>query len=406
MIAVLLAQTIAIIGGTVYPVAGPKVANATVLIRDGKVVAVGGSGSITVPSDATRIDATGKWITPGFIDGGGQMGLVEIGAVEGTGEGALRGDSVAAAFNVAEGINPASTLIPVTRIEGITTTLATPGGGANLISGQAVLIDLDGSTIEQMLVKSPAGMVAYLNEQAKDAGGGSRAGVTERLRRVFNDALDYGRRKAEYSWAQMQALSAGAADLAALLPVLRGDQPLIAVANRRSDIATALRLAREYKLKLILAGAAEGWQIADEIARAGVPVLVQPLDNIPSYDALGIRYENAAFLARAGVKVALLETDTHNSRNLRQQAGNAVSYGMTWEQALRAVTLSPAEIFGVADRHGSLEPGKVANVVVWSGDPFEFTTGVEHVFIRGREIPLKSRQTELFERYKKLPPTY
>jgi len=404
MIAVLLAQTIAITGGTVYPVTGPKIANASVLIRDGKVAAVG--SNVTVPADATRIDATGKWITPGFIDGGGQMGLVEIGAVEGTREGALRGDSVAAAFNVAEGINPASTLIPVTRIEGITTTLATPGGGANLISGQAVLIDLDGSTIEQMLVKSPAGMVAYLNEQAKDAGGGSRAGVTERLRRVFNDALDYGRRKAEYSRAQMQALSAGAADLAALLPVLRGDQPLIAVANRRSDIATALRLAREYKLKLILAGAAEGWQIADEIARAGVPVLVQPLDNIPSYDALGIRYENAAFLARAGVKVALLETDTHNSRNLRQQAGNAVSYGMTWEQALRAVTLSPAEIFGVADRYGSLEPGKVANVVVWSGDPFEFTTGVEHVFIRGREIPLKSRQTELFERYKKLPPSY
>ena len=404
MIAVLLVQTVAITGGTVYPVTGPKIANATVLIRDGKVAAVG--SNVTIPSDATRIDATGKWITPGFIDGGGQMGLVEIGAVEGTREGALRGDSVAAAFNVAEGINPASTLIPVTRIEGITTTLATPGGGANLISGQAVLIDLDGSTIEQMLVKSPAGMVAYLNEQAKDAGGGSRAGVTERLRRVFNDALDYGRRKAEYSRAQMQALSAAAADLAALLPVLRGDQPLIAVANRRSDIATALRLAREYKLKLILAGAAEGWQIADEIARAGVPVLVQPLDNIPSYDALGIRYENAAFLARAGVKVALLETDTHNSRNLRQQAGNAVSYGMTWEQALRAVTLSPAEIFGVADRYGSLEPGKVANVVVWSGDPFEFTTGVEHVFIRGREILLKSRQTELFERYKKLPPTY
>ncbi len=404
MIAVLLVQTVAITGGTVYPVTGPKIANATVLIRDGKVAAVG--SNVTIPSDATRIDATGKWITPGFIDGGGQMGLVEIGAVEGTREGALRGDSVAAAFNVAEGINPASTLIPVTRIEGITTTLATPGGGANLISGQAVLIDLDGSTIEQMLVKSPAGMVAYLNEQAKDAGGGSRAGVTDRLRRVFNDALDYGRRKAEYSRAQMQALSAGAADLAALLPVLRGDQPLIAVANRRSDIATALRLAREYKLKLILAGAAEGWQIADEIARASVPVLVQPLDNIPSYDALGIRYENAAFLARAGVKVALLETDTHNSRNLRQQAGNAVSYGMTWEQALRAVTLSPAEIFGVADRYGSLEPGKVANVVVWSGDPFEFTTGVEHVFIRGREIPLKSRQTELFERYKKLPPTY
>src|SRR5207253_105265 len=139
---------------------------------------------------------------------------------------------------------------------------------------------------------------------------------------------------------------------------------------------------------------------------AGVPVLVEPLDNIPSYDALGIRYENAALLARAGVKVALMETDTHNARNLRQQAGNAVSYGMSWDQALRAVTLAPAEMLGVADRYGSLESGKVANVVVWSGDPFEFTTGVEHVFIRGKEMPLTSRQTELFERYKKLPPTY
>src|SRR5205807_4511747 len=135
-------------------------------------------------------------------------------------------------------------------------------------------------------------------------------------------------------------------------------------------------------------------------------VLVEPLDNIPTYDALGIRYENAALLARAGVKVSLMETDTHNARNLRQQAGNAVSYGMSWDQALRAVTLSPAEMFGVADRYGSLEPGKVANVGVWSGDPIEFTTGVEHVFIRGKEIPLKSRQTELFERYKNLPPKY
>jgi imidazolonepropionase-like amidohydrolase len=223
---------------------------------------------------------------------------------------------------------------------------------------------------------------------------------------VFADALDYSRRRADYTRAQMQQLAAPAADLEALLPVLRGELPLIAFANRRSDIETALRIGREFKLKLILAGAQEGWMLAREIAAAGVPVLVQPLDNIPSYDALGVRYENAAALAKAGVKVALLETDTHNARNLRQQAGNAVSYGMTWDQALRAVTLSPAEIFGVDDRYGSLAPGKVANVVVWAGDPFEFATGVEHVFIRGREIPLKSRQTELLDRYRKLPPHY
>jgi len=402
MIVFLLAQTIAITGGTVYPVSGPKLAGATVLIRDGRIVAVG--ANVPIPADATRINAAGKWITPGLIDGAGQLGLVEINAVPGTREANVQGDTIAAAFNVAEGINPASTLIPVTRIEGITTALAAPTG--NLVSGQAVLIDLDGATIEQMLVKSPAGIVADLSESAKDDAGGSRAAVADRLRRVFRDALEYERRKTDFSRAQMQPLTASARDLEALLPMLHGRVPLIAYANRRSDIETALRLAKEFKVQLILAGAAEGWEIAAEIAAAGIPVLVEPLSNIPSYDALGVRYENAAVFAKAGVKVALLEPDTHKSRNLRQQAGNAVSYGMTWDQALRAVTLSPAEIFGVADRYGSLEPGKVANVVVWSGDPFEFTTGVEHVLIRGKEIPLTRRQTELFERYKKLPPNY
>ena len=402
MIAFLLAQTIAITGGTVYPVSGPKLANATVLIRDGKVVAVG--AGVAVPPDATRIDAQGKWVTPGLIDGAGQMGLVEIGAVAGTREDTVRGDTIAAAFNVAEGINPASALIPVTRIEGITTVLATPTG--NLVSGQAVLIDLDGATIEQMLVKSPVGIILNDSETGKDFAGGSRAALADRVRRVFRDALEYERRRADFNRAQIRPLAASAADLEALLPVLHGQEPLIAYANRRSDIETALRLAREFKLKLVLAGAQEAWQIAPELARAGVPALVEPLDNIPSYDALGVRYENAGLLAKAGVKVALMETDTHNARNLRQEAGNAVAYGMSWEQALRAVTLSPAEIFGVADRYGSLEPGKVANVVVWSGDPFELTTGVEHVLIRGREIPLKSRQTELLERYRKLPPSY
>lgn len=402
MIAFLLAQTIAITGGTVYPVSGPKVDNATVLIRDGRIAAVG--TNVAIPAGATRIDAAGKWITPGLIDGAGNMGLREISAVQNTNEGTLRGNEVAAAFNVAEGINPASTLIPVTRVEGVTTTLAVPGG--DLIWGQAVLIDLDGTTIEAMVAKSEVAMVVDLSEGAKSAGGGSRAGVAQRLRRVFNDALEYSRRRTDYSRAQMQELSASAADLEALLPVLRGQVPLMAVANRRSDIETALRIAREFKLRLILAGAAEGWEIADKIAAAGVPVLVQPMDNIPTYDALGVRYENAGLLAKAGVKVALLETQTENSRNLRQQAGNAIAYGMTWEQALRAVTLTPAEAFGVGGQYGSLDVGKVANVVVWTGDPFEFSTGVEHVFIRGKEISLRSRQTELLERYKTLPPKY
>ena len=402
MIAFLLAQTIAITGGTVYPVSGPKLENATVLIRDGRIAAVG--TNVAVPAGATRIDASGKWVTPGFIDGAGQMGLREISAVQNTNEATLRGNEVAASFNVLEGINPASTLIAVNRMEGITSTVAVPNG--SLIWGQAVMIDLDGESIEAMRVKSPAAMVADLSEGAKDAGGGSRAGVAQRLRRVLNDAREYATRRADYRRAQIQPLGASAADLEALQPVLRGELPLVVVANRRSDIETALRIGREYKLKLILAGAAEGWMIPQEIAAAGVPVLVEPMDNIPSFDALGIRYENAPLLAKGGVKVALMETATENTRDLRQQAGNAVASGMTWEQALRAVTLTPAEIFGVADRYGSLDAGKVANVVVWTGDPFDFSTGVEHVLIRGKDIPLRSRQTELLERYRTLPPKY
>ena len=401
MIAFLLAQTIAITGGTVYPVSGPKIENATVLIRDGRIAAVG--ANVTVPAGATRIDAAGKWVTPGLFDGAGQMGLREISAVQNTNEQTLRGDEVAAAFNVLEGVNPGSMLIGVNRIEGVTTTLAVPNG--SLIWGQAAVIDLDGTTIEQMRVKSPAAMVVDLSEGAKDAGGGSRAGVAQRLRRVFDDALEYSKRPT-YQRAQNEQLSASAADLQALLPVLRGQLPMIAYANRRSDIETAMRIAKEYKIRLILGGAAEGWMIPNVISAAGVPVLVEPLANIPSYDALGIRYENAALMTKGGVKVALMETTTENTRNLRQQAGNAVATGMTWEQALRAVTLTPAEILGVSDRYGSLEAGKVANVVIWTGDPFEFSTGVEHVFIRGKEIALRSRQTELLERYKTLPPKY
>jgi imidazolonepropionase-like amidohydrolase len=403
MIAFLLAQTIAITGGTVYPVSGPKIENATVLIRDGRIAAVGGGSNVTVPAGATRIDAAGKWVTPGLFDGAGQMGLREISAVQNTNEQTLGGNEVAASFNVLEGINPGSMLIGVNRIEGVTTTLAVPSG--SLIWGQAAVIDLDGTTIEQMRVKSGAAMVVDLSEGAKGAGGGSRAGVAQRLRRVFDDALEYSRRPT-YQRAQNEQLAASAADLQALLPVLRGQMPMIAYANRRSDIETAMRIAKEYKIRLIIGGAAEGWMIPSEISAAGVPVLVEPLQNLPSYDALGIRYENAPLLAKGGVKVALMETSTENTRNLRQQAGNAVANGMTWDQALRAVTLTPAEILGVSDRYGSLEVGKVANVVVWTGDPFEFSTGVEHVYIRGKEIPLRSRQTELLERYKTLPPKY
>src|SRR5262245_3001221 len=183
MIAVLLAQTLVITGGTVYPVSRPKLERATIVITDGRITAVG--ANVTVPANATRIDATGMWVTPGLIDGAGQLGLREISAVPGTEDAGVKSDTIAAAFNVLEGINPASTLIPITRIAGVLTTLATPENG--LVRGQAVLIDLDGTSVEAMLVKSPAAIVAELSEHSKDLGGGSRASAAARLRQVLDD---------------------------------------------------------------------------------------------------------------------------------------------------------------------------------------------------------------------------
>jgi imidazolonepropionase-like amidohydrolase len=396
------AQTIAITGGTVYPVSGPKIEHATVLIRDGRIAAVG--ADVQVPADAQRVDAAGQWVTPGLIDAATQIGLTEIGAVQGTNEGNLRNDEVSAAFNVFEGVNPASQLIPVTRVEGITTVLAAPSGG--LIAGQAVALDLWGNRIEDLLVKSPVAMIARLDEADKGTGGGSRAGVMQRLRRLFDDARDLERRQADYRKDQMQPLAAPAQDLAALLPVLRGEEPIVITADRRSDIENALRIGREYKLHLIVAGAAEGWQMASELAAAKVPVIINPLTDIPSYDGLSPRLDNAALLSQAGVDVIIASFDAHNSRNIKQFAGNAVAYGMDWDAAFKAVTLNPATALGIADRYGSLEAGKVADVVVWTGDPFELSTGVTKVFIRGRDVPLTSRQHELMERYRALPPKY
>jgi imidazolonepropionase-like amidohydrolase len=398
----LTAQTIAITGGTVFPVSSPKIENGTVLIQGSKILAIG--PDLPIPAGAKVIDARGRWVTPGLFHAASSIGLTlfESGGQLETAERRKTGD-VNAAFNVAEGINPQALSLPTDRMEGITTVLATPTGG--LLAGQAVAIDLNGERIEDLLVKSPAAMVLDLSQASKPAGGGSRAGVLQRLRQLFADALDYSRRKADYQRAQMQTLSAPAADLAALGPVLSGVLPLYVIANRRSDIESALRLAKEYKLRIVIYGGVEAWQVAPELAAAKVPVIVQPLADIPSFDGLGARLDNAARLSRAGVTVILAQPDDQAfGRDLRFAAGNAVSYGMDWEAALRAITLTPAQVFGVTTRYGSLQPGKVANVVIWTGDPFEFSSQAERVFIRGVDIPLVSRQTELLERYRSLPP--
>jgi imidazolonepropionase-like amidohydrolase len=403
------AQTIAITGGKVYTVSGAPIENGTVLIRDGKIVAAG--ANVSVPSDATRIDATGKWVTPGFVNAATQLGAVEIGAVADTRDAGARGhDDLAAAFTVFEGLNPASQLIPAAREDGITTVLVHPGNG--FLAGQSAVVDLVTGSVADMVVRSSAAMVADLTNP-RGASADSRGEMLLRLREILDDARTYARRRSDFDRAQTRPFAASRLDLEALQPVLAGRLPLLVGVDKASDIQAVLKIGKDFGLKLIIGGGAEAWMVAGELAAAKVPVLTGAMNNIPSsFNTLGTRQENAAMLRSAGVAVALVgnagggNEETFNVRNVRYEAGNAVAYGMTWDDALRAVTLAPAQIFGIADRVGTLEAGKVANVVVWSGDPFEFATRAEHVIVHGKEYHDVSRQDMLTQRYKNLPPNY
>ncbi|HEX2206953.1 MAG TPA: amidohydrolase family protein [Longimicrobium sp.] len=395
------AQTIAITGGTVHPVSGPPIQNGTVIIQNGRITAVG--AGIAVPAGAQRIDATGMVVTPGLIEASTNMALVEVESIGTTNDFRFQDDEdqVAAAFNVADGINPRSMVIPVTRIAGVTTVVSRPAGG--IISGQGIAFDLLGDNIAEMSIRSPIAMFGSVSENEHQAGGGTRGGLFMRLREVLEDARVWNRNPQAYERGETREFSVSRLDLAALQPVLRGELPLVVEAHRASDIQTVLRIADEYDLRVIIAGGTEAWMVADDLARARVPVLVKVLRNLPeSFESLGARYDNAALLRRAGVQVAITTGETYKAFNIRQEAGNAVAYGLPYEEALRAVTLYPAQVYGIADRYGTLEPGKVANVVVWSGDPLELLTDVEHVIIRGRQVPLVSRETMLRDRYMNL----
>ena len=400
------AQTIAITGGKIYPVSGPVIERGTVLMRDGKIVAVG--ADVVIPADAQRIDATGKIVTPGLVNAATQLGLVEISAVRETREMSARGrDGIAAAFMPWEGLNPSSVLLGPARDGGITSAVVLPQGG--LISGQAAVVHLVPGTATDMLLRAPVAMVASLGQ----FNGMARAETIMRLREILSDARVFRTRRADFERAQTRLFAASRLDLEALAPVLDGKEPMLINADKASDIEAGMRLAKEFNFRLIISGGAEAWQIADKLAAAKVPVLTGAMNNIPnSFASLGRRQENAGILARAGVAVLLIgdagggDEDAFNVRNVRYEAGNAVAYGMDWNAALRAITLTPAEVFGVADRVGSLQAGKFADVVVWSGDPFEFASQPERVYVRGVQTTTPSRQDLLEQRYKTLPPNY
>lgn len=402
------AQTVAITNGKIYPVAGPAIERGTVLIRDGRIAVVG--PDVAVPADARVIDAAGKVVTPGLMDAATALGVVEISAVRGTNDQSEDSKAITAAFNMADAVDPFSTLIPIERVEGITRAAVTPGfGTGQLIKGQGIVIDLGTEGLPGMVDRSPAAMYVDLGSGGARAAGGSRAAAILLLRQALEDARDYAANRRAFDANARRAYALSRLDLEALQPVIRDELPLAIEANRAADILEALRFAREEKVRLILTGAEDGWIVADQIARAGVPVVMDPMANLPDFEARGATLENAARLARAGVAVAFATFDAHNARNVKYFAGNAVAYGMPYDAALRAVTIEPARIFGIADRYGTLEPGKDADVVVWSGDPFELTTLVEHVFIKGREMPADTRQRELLRRYRALdgtPPEY
>ncbi len=298
------AQTVAITGGRVYTVAGAPVNNATVLIRDGRITAVG--ANVAIPDGAQRIDAAGKWVTPGLINAVTQLGLVEVAAEQSTRDVSARGrDGIAAAFTPWEGLNTASVLFAPARDEGVTTVVIAPAGG--LISGQAAVIDLVSGSMTDMLVKAPASMISQIGNPAAAGGLSSRGELAVRLRELLEDTRAYARRKADYERAATRTFVASRLDLDAMIPVVEGRLPLIVVADRASDIETALRIAGEYNLRIGIGSGAEAWMVAEKLAAARVPVFTGAMNNIPGgFASLGSYQENAAILRRAGVEVGII----------------------------------------------------------------------------------------------------
>ena len=389
-------------GGEVYTSEG-LASGADVVWVDTRIVAVG-KGLADLKKGAWKgeacqvVDATGLAVTPGFIETRSSLGLVEVGMEPSTRDGDAGGDDpIRAALRVADAYNPRSSLVPIQRVEGVTSALVLPSGGQ--ISGQAAYVVLAGATQAEAVVDASVAVVASI-------GGSSRAEGLRRLRAVLQDAREFRRLKGAWERNQTRPLAASGADLEALWPVVDGDQALIVAADRAADIEALLRLQADLNLRLVIHGAAEGWMHAEALADAGVAVVIDPLVYGPgSFNQIHGRADNGALLVAAGVDVIIATGSSHNARNLGQYAGNAVRGGMKPADALAAITSAPAKVYGLEDR-GVLEVGARADVVIWSGqDPLELSSLPVAVFIDGRPIALESRQTLLRDAYSQLPGT-
>lgn len=398
VLSVATAQTTAIMDGRVHTVSGDVIENGDVIIRDGRIAEIG--ADLTAPAGATVIDATGKIVTPGLFAPYTQIGLVEIGLDDEANDSSpSEGFPLSAALNSIDAYNPSSVLIPVNRAEGVTRALSAPSAGDKLFGGRAAVIDLSGRT--NSVTKAEAAQVAVMGYSGAARAGDTRMGAWAVLREYLDEARSYQANPNEYMRRPHNERFA-LADLKALGSVVSGTQPLIVQVNSANGIRSVIRLKNTYRLNVVIVGGTEAWRVADELVSANIPVIISGLANLPyQFEDIDSTLKNAARLQRAGVKIAFF-ADTHNAHLIRQHAGNAVAEGLPTAAALRALTLTPAEIYGVGNQLGSLEVGKMADVVVWDGDPLELTTQPEAVFIAGRAQDLNTRQKMLTERYRDL----
>ena len=365
-------------------------------IENGKIAAIGAQSPATADLE---IQGLGKSITAGLFNSSTQLGTVEVSAIEQTVDFYSENETVTASLRIADVFNPRSTLIPHNRVHGLTHSLLIPESGTHLFAGQVALVQLG----NQPKVIHPSLAVALdFTERGISLMGGSRAAALVQLRQALDDAKDFSRNRKAALAGDHRDYVLSYADLAALEPVVNGTKPLLVRTNRASDISVILELAKNFQLQLILSSALEGWMVADEIAKAQVPVIIDPIHNLPnSYESLGARLDNAKLLADAGVKLLFTGMDWHNTHNaylVRQSAGNAVANGLDKSVAIAAMTTNPAQLFN-APVTGDIAIGDIADLVLWGGDPLELTSEAELVMIEGEIIPMKSRSLQLRDRY-------
>ncbi len=386
------ADTLFIHDATVHTAALPPIVqDADILVRDGRIERIG--VDLEAPADATVIEAGGRPVTPGLFAGITAHGLVEIGAVEDTVDSSLSAAGATSPgmhpeFDVTPAYNPHSSVIPVTRIEGLTWSLLGAAQNESIVGGQgrAVLFD-DGYG---SFLGDPVLYIA-IGGGASGKSGGSRAAQWMLLEQALAEA------GSDLDWTPAPLLTpAGREALSGF--TRRG--LVVFNADRASDILQVIAFAERHGLNAAIAGGAEAWRVADRLAEAGVAVLLDPLSNLPAdFDRLGARLDNAVLLHRAGVTLAFTGAGTHHARKLRQAAGNAVAHGLPWQAALAALTANPASILGLEDGFGTLQPGAPAHLVIWSGDPLDVTSAADQVVVGGRAVPMVSRQTLLRDRY-------